>query len=67
MGQQAGTGTTGQGNCAMGWFGGSSLSTGENNVIIGRQSQASAGSGNNQIVMGYPAIPLKNFIKNWKK
>jgi UDP-3-O-[3-hydroxymyristoyl] glucosamine N-acyltransferase len=40
---------------------------------IGDNVKIAGGSGvikdikNNQIVMGYPAIPFKDFIKNWKK
>ena len=38
-----------------------------NNVKIGGGSGVIKDIEDNQIVMGYPAIPLKNFIKNWKK
>ena len=40
---------------------------------VGNNVKIAGGSGvvkdieDNQIVMGYPAIPLKDFIKNWKK
>ena len=42
-------------------------------LIIGNNVKIAGGSGvikdikDNQIVMGYPAIPFKDFIKNWKK
>ncbi len=41
-------------------------------IIIGNNVKIGGGSGvvkdieDNQIVMGYPAVSLKNFIKNWK-
>ena len=38
-----------------------------NNVQIGGGSGVIKDIENNQIVMGYPAIPFKDFIKNWKK
>jgi UDP-3-O-[3-hydroxymyristoyl] glucosamine N-acyltransferase len=38
-----------------------------NNVKIGGGSGVVKDVGDNQVVMGYPAIPFKNFIKNWKK
>jgi UDP-3-O-[3-hydroxymyristoyl] glucosamine N-acyltransferase len=42
-------------------------------LMIGDNVKIAGGSGvikdikDNQIVMGYPAIPFKDFIKNWKK
>ncbi len=42
-------------------------------LIIGNNVKIGGGSGvvkdieDNQIVMGYPAVPFKDFIKNWKK
>lgn len=42
-------------------------------LIIGNNVKIAGGSGvikdikDNQIVMGYPAIPFKDFIKNWRK
>ena len=38
-----------------------------NNVKIGGGSGVIKDISDNQIVMGYPAIPFKEFIKNWKK
>ena len=38
-----------------------------NNVKIGGGSGVIKDIEDNQVVMGYPAIPFKNFIKNWKK
>ena len=38
-----------------------------NNVKIGGGSGVVKDIEDNQVVMGYPAIPLKEFIKNWKK
>ena len=38
-----------------------------NNVKIGGGSGVIKDIESNQIVMGYPAIPFKDFIKNWKK
>ena len=38
-----------------------------NNVKIGGGSGVVKDIEDNQIVMGYPAIPFKEFIKNWKK
>ena len=38
-----------------------------NNVKIGGGSGVIKDIQDNQIVMGYPAIPFKEFIKNWKK
>ena len=38
-----------------------------NNVKIGGGSGVIKDIEDNQIVMGYPAIPFKEFIKNWKK
>ena len=50
-----------------------------NNLFIGANSDTNevikigGGSGvvkdieDNQVVMGYPAVPFKEFIKNWKK
>ena len=38
-----------------------------NNVKIGGGSGVIKDIGDNQIVMGYPAVPFKDFIKNWKK
>ena len=38
-----------------------------NNVKIGGGSGVVKDIQNNQVVMGYPAIPFKEFIKNWKK
>ena len=38
-----------------------------NNVKIGGGSGVIKDITDNQVVMGYPAIPFKNFIKNWKK
>ena len=37
-----------------------------NNVKIGGGSGVIKDIEDNQVVMGYPAIPFKNFIKNWK-
>tara|TARA_B110000211_G_scaffold231366_1_gene292835 strand:- start:7232 stop:8197 length:966 start_codon:yes stop_codon:yes gene_type:complete len=38
-----------------------------NNVKIGGGSGVIKDIDDNQIVMGYPAVPFKDFIKNWKK
>ena len=38
-----------------------------NNVKIGGGSGVIKDIEDNQVVMGYPAMPVKNFIKNWKK
>ena len=38
-----------------------------NNVKIGGGSGVIKDIEDNQTVMGYPAVPFKNFIKNWKK
>jgi len=38
-----------------------------NNVKIGGGSGVVKDISDNQIIMGYPAVPLKNFIKNQKK
>ncbi len=38
-----------------------------NNVKIGGGSGVIKDIGDNEVVMGYPAIPFKDFIKNWKK
>ena len=38
-----------------------------NNVKIGGGSGVIKDVEDNQVVMGYPAIPFKDFIKNWKK
>ena len=38
-----------------------------NNVKIGGGSGVVKDIEDNQVVMGYPAIPFKDFIKNWKK
>ncbi len=38
-----------------------------NNVKIGGGSGVIKDIEDNQIVMGYPAVPFKDFIKNWKK
>ena len=38
-----------------------------NNVKIGGGSGVVKNIGDNEIVMGYPAVPFKEFIKNWKK
>ncbi len=38
-----------------------------NNVKIGGGSGVVKNIPDNQIVMGYPAVPFKEFIKNWKK
>ncbi len=38
-----------------------------NNVKIGGGSGVIKDIEDNQIVMGYPAIPFKDFLKNWKK
>ena len=38
-----------------------------NNVKIGGGSGVIKDIPDNQIVMGYPAVPFKDFIKNWKK
>jgi len=38
-----------------------------NNVKIGGGSGVIKNIEDNQVVMGYPAIPFKQFIKNWKK
>ena len=38
-----------------------------NNVKIGGGSGVIKDVEDNQIIMGYPAIPFKDFIKNWKK
>ncbi len=38
-----------------------------NNVKIGGGSGVVKDIKDNQIVMGYPAVPFKDFIKNWKK
>ena len=37
-----------------------------NNVKIGGGSGVIKDIEDNQVVMGYPAVPFKNFIKNWK-
>ena len=42
-------------------------------LIIGNNVKIGGGSGvikdveDNMVIMGYPAVPLKNFLKNWKK
>ena len=38
-----------------------------NNVKIGGGSGVIKDIEDNQVVMGYPAIPFKEFLKNWKK
>ena len=38
-----------------------------NNVKIGGGSGVVKNVSDNQIIMGYPAVPFKEFIKNWKK
>ena len=38
-----------------------------NNVKIGGGSGVIKDIEDNQVVMGYPAVPFKEFIKNWKK
>jgi len=38
-----------------------------NNVKVGGGSGVIKDIPDNSVVMGYPAIPLKNFIKDWKK
>ena len=38
-----------------------------NNVKIGGGSGVIKDIEDNQVVMGYPALPFKDFIKNWKK
>ncbi len=38
-----------------------------NNVKIGGGSGVVKDIEDNQVVMGYPAVPLKDYIKNWKK
>ena len=38
-----------------------------NNVKIGGGSGVVKDIEDNQVVMGYPALPFKDFIKNWKK
>ena len=38
-----------------------------NNVKIGGGSGVIKDVEDNQVVMGYPAVPFKEFIKNWKK
>ena len=38
-----------------------------NNVKIGGGSGVIKDIEDNQVVMGYPAVPFKDFIKNWKK
>ena len=38
-----------------------------NNVKIGGGSGVIKDIKDNQVVMGYPAVPFKDFIKNWKK
>jgi|TARA_B110001450_G_C17594984_1_gene470467 UDP-3-O-[3-hydroxymyristoyl] glucosamine N-acyltransferase len=38
-----------------------------NNVKIGGGSGVIKDIEDNQVVMGYPAVPFKNFVKNWKK
>ena len=38
-----------------------------NNVKIGGGSGVVKDIEDNQVVMGYPAVPFKEFIKNWKK
>ena len=38
-----------------------------NNVKIGGGSGVVKDIEDNQIVMGYPAMPIKNFLKNLKK
>ena len=38
-----------------------------NNVKIGGGSGVVKDIEDNQVVMGYPAMPFKEFIKNWKK
>ena len=57
---------------------GNNFSIGDGSVInegcvIGNNVKIGGGSGvvkdieDNQVVMGYPAVPFKEFIKNWKK
>ena len=38
-----------------------------NNVKIAGGSGVIKDIADNQTVMGYPAVPFKDFIKNWKK
>ena len=38
-----------------------------NNVKIGGGSGVIKDVEDNQVIMGYPAVPFKDFIKNWKK
>jgi UDP-3-O-[3-hydroxymyristoyl] glucosamine N-acyltransferase len=38
-----------------------------NNVKIGGGSGVIKDVEDNMVIMGYPAIPLKDFLKNWKK
>ena len=38
-----------------------------NNVKIGGGSKVVKDIEDNEVVMGYPAVPLKDFIKNWKQ
>ena len=38
-----------------------------NNVKIGGGSGVIKDNEDNQVVMGYPAMSVKDFIKNWKK
>ena len=38
-----------------------------NNVKIGGGSGVVKDIKDNETVMGYPAVPFKEFIKNWKK
>jgi UDP-3-O-[3-hydroxymyristoyl] glucosamine N-acyltransferase len=38
-----------------------------NNIKIGGGSGVIKDVKDNQIVMGYPAVPLKKFIKDWDK
>ena len=38
-----------------------------NNVKIGGGSGVIKDVNDNEVIMGYPAVPFKEFIKNWKK
>ena len=55
-------------NCIIaGQVGFAGSSTLGNNVKIGGRSGVVKDIEDNQIVMGYPAVPFKDFIKDWKK
>ena len=63
----AGSSTIGNNVSISGQAGISGHLTIGNNVKIGGGSGVVKDIEDNQVVMGYPAVPFKEFIKNWKK